>query len=62
MWRCPYGEQASDGRLWKESKRLGPAFAELEAAKMFADAHRGCCYIREERCSANIDNVQGHGR
>ena len=37
------------------------AFAELEAAKKFADAHHGC-YIREERCSADIDNVQGHGR
>ena len=29
------------------------AFAELEAAKTFADAHHGCCLT--------CDNVQAHG-
>ena len=38
------------------------AFAELEAAKTLADAHHGCCLTWIYRCSADIDNVQGHGR
>ena len=48
-------QQTSDGRVEREQ-----AFAELEAAKKFADAHHGCCLTCEERCSANIDNVQEH--
>ena len=47
---------------WSVVEREQEAFAELEAAKKLADAHQGCCLTSEERCSADIDNVQGHGR
>ena len=30
------------------------AFAELEAAKTFADAHHGCCLTCEERMLSNL--------
>ena len=33
-------QQTSDGRVEREQ-----AFAELEAAKTFADAHHGCCLV-----------------
>ena len=41
--------------------RYGIGFLKLVSGKRF-DAHHECYYIREKCCSADIDNVQGHGR